>query len=809
VETAVTRARRAAPGQGAREPEGEALAPRLRRERHVACLSDLTALLLRAPSPLSVLDEVVRLLREASGADRCYVLQSGFDEAGEIRADLRADSRATSAAPALGDADPVGAPIAAFDTAKLVDGEPIFGPADAFSGAARRALARRGICSLALLPIHVEGAWWGVLGLDAEREEVELEQADVALLRTAANAIGVALERARKEEALRESERRFRSIADHAFDMIGELGPDGTLLYANASFERVLGVRPESLIGENAFARLLHEDDRADALRIFREAQPTGTGRAVVRLRHEAGGFRSVECLGRFYDAGGEPRAVIIGRDVTERLRAETERARLEQAMDQAGDGIVVWDRTGRIVYVNAEWERLTGVGRADALGRSIGDIFVPTVTQQVREEMIAALRRNRRWQGRLRGIEGGFVDTRISAVLAELDRVEHYVSLTRDVTREVELESQVRRQQKLDAVGTLASGVARDFNNLLTGVLGHAELLGCGEPTGEEVREAAGVIRDAARRGAELTSQLLGLALRAPLRSEPVDVHEVVREVVRLIARTFPRSVAIRTALGALRSTVLGDPGQLQQVLLNLALNARDAMPDGGELEIATELAEGPAGAPELRVRVRDTGGGIPPEHRERVFEPFFTTKHREKGTGMGLAVAYGIVLSHGGSIGVESELARGATFEVRLPLRAAEVRAPAPSSSEPVRGEGRILVVDDEPSVRRVLARMLGRLGYEAVEAANGLEALDRVRAAGSAFSAVLLDLDMPGLDGRACLRRLRELAPALPVLLSTGLPASELGADLSGAAGVLPKPYQLGELARAVADAIRRGA
>src|SRR4029453_5181167 len=224
-------------------------------------------------------------------------------------------------------------------------------------------------------------------------------------------------------------------------------------------------------------------------------------------------------------------------------------------------------------------------------------------------------------------------------------------------------------RQRKPEAIGTLASGVAHDFNNLLTGVLGYAELLAEGRCSPAEVAEAARVIGEAARRGAELTSQLLGFGLQTPLRNEAVDVHEVIGEVVRLLSRTLARSVSIQLDLAAPRSPVRGDPGQLQQVFLNLALNARDAMPEGGTLVFATESVPESA-PPRIAVAVRDTGVGIPELLHERIFEPFFTTKQSEKGSGMGLSVVYGIVQSHGGSISLESEVGTGTRLEVQLPL-------------------------------------------------------------------------------------------------------------------------------------------
>ncbi|HEX2485675.1 MAG TPA: PAS domain S-box protein [Myxococcota bacterium] len=778
------------------------------RERYLACLAELSTRLLRSRDPGELLALAVESLREASGAERCYAFENHLGADGSRRATLRAESCAPGVPLALGRPETIDAPLHVLDRPELARGEPFHGPADAFPPDVAARLAAQGLRELALLPIQAEAGWWGTLGLATYRADVHFDEAEIALLRTAANAIGAALERAHQDQALRESEARFRRIAEQAFDLISECDARGRFLYASPSHEAVLGVAAESLVGQYALERV-HPDDREETRRTFAAAHPDGTARMLFRMRHEDGSWRWIEAIGRFQAGRSSgPQAVIIGRDVTERRRLDEERARLEQAMDQARDVIVIWDRAGRVVYVNAAWERDVGMTRSVACGRSIHEFTWRSATAEHTEEIGRALREESAWKGRIRGRRNELVDTSITAVRDAGGCIRYFISVSRDVTREAELEVQLRQQQKLEAIGTLATGVAHDFNNLLTGVLGYAELLEKDEVEPETLREAIGVIGQAARRGTELTSQLLRFSPRAPRASGLVDLHDVVAEVVALTARTFPRNVEVRTALAAPRSTVSGDAGQLQQVLLNLVLNARDAMPAGGTVSIETALPG--EGWEEIALRVRDGGVGIDEALRERIFEPFFTTKPREKGTGLGLAVAYGIVESHGGSIRVDSAPGAGATFEVRLPL--CEGTAPRADARRlaVATGAGRVLVVDDEPTVRRVARRMLERLGYEACEAADGDEALLRVGEAGRPFDLVLLDLDMPNVDGRACLLGLQRIAPDLPVVLSTGLPAGELPAALlARVAGILPKPYALASLGNAVAQALTRRA
>ncbi len=389
--------------------------------------------------------------------------------------------------------------------------------------------------------------------------------------------------------------------------------------------------------------------------------------------------------------------------------------------------------------------------------------------------------------------------------------------------TRELEIahadqrraEDAQRQSQKLESIGLLAGGVAHDFNNLLVGILGYADLLAAEAAPGSTAHEAATTITQAARRAAELTRQLLALARLGQHREEPVDLHALAAEGAKLLGRTLDKSIRLETRLDAPVHAVLGDPGQLQQVILNLAVNARDAMPAGGTLTIETGAVEvDEAGAvPGLRpgryvtLAVADTGVGIPPEHLARLFEPFFTTKAVGKGSGLGLATAFGIVKGHGGTIRVYSEVGVGSRFLVYLPaLAEGGALAPADEEAAP-RGHGVVLVIDDEELVRRTAARVLSSLGYEPVAVAGGREALDWLEARAAPPAAALLDLAMPEMDGAACFRKMRALHPDLPVVVSSGFSQTGRAQELlsEGAAVFVQKPYRTVELARAVAAAI----
>jgi len=366
-------------------------------------------------------------------------------------------------------------------------------------------------------------------------------------------------------------------------------------------------------------------------------------------------------------------------------------------------------------------------------------------------------------------------------------------------------LEAQ-RQSQKLEAVGLLAGGVAHDFNNLLAAILGHADLLRMEATPGGEVEEAASTITQAAQRAAELTRQLLAFARLGQHRQERVDLHALVTEATTLLGRTLDKSIRIETRLVAPEHHVLGDPGQLSQVIVNLAVNARDAMPKGGTLALETSVQRAAEAGGRLALEVRDSGVGIPPQHLERIFEPFFTTKPEGRGTGLGLATVYGIVKAHGGEVRVESRPGQGSSFTVLLPL-AVGADASAPRPAERLRhGSGVVLVVDDEELVGRTAGRMLTSLGYRPVLVQGGQEALDWLSAQGTPPLAVLLDLGMPGMDGATCFGWLHQRHPGLPVIICSGFARNTRAQQLldAGAVGFLEKPFRTAELADALAAA-----
>jgi len=369
---------------------------------------------------------------------------------------------------------------------------------------------------------------------------------------------------------------------------------------------------------------------------------------------------------------------------------------------------------------------------------------------------------------------------------------------------RVAELESQLAQSQKLLAIGALAGGVAHDFNNLLTAILGYVSLLREEPGSSPQVLEALDVIENAADRASRLTGQLLGFARKGHPKREKVDIHHTLSEVLALLKHTIDKGIRLESDFAAHSPHVMGDPSQLFQVFLNLALNARDAMPDGGALRLSSADENG-----YLKITVSDSGAGIPTHLRERIFEPFFTTKGPEKGTGMGLTVVQTSVRASGGRIELRQDNEPGTRFDIFLPAAVDRLTVePEVVASAPARGKGSVLVVDDEEFVRQVAARMLNTLGYHAICLGSATEAVDYYRRRARDIDLVIVDLIMPDLNGKAVFEQLRQQNPRVRVVISSGY-SQDPGIDAlidSGAKAFLQKPYRLAQLSETLAGAMK---
>ncbi|MCX7012444.1 MAG: PAS domain S-box protein [Candidatus Sumerlaeota bacterium] len=458
------------------------------------------------------------------------------------------------------------------------------------------------------------------------------------------------------------------------------------LLDANPAAERLTGLGKDDLLDLTP-TDLFSACDNCGGMESLYAAFLRANGLQRVRdccLRASDGRAIPVDLSVCRIATQGEPLTFVVARDASERHQREQERARLARAVEQADEAIVITDTEWNALYVNPSFARITGNAQDEALGRPLSQVMRNgSECGHFNGLLKRQLAHGETWKGRLslhRKNGAPFdAETSISPVRDAAGQVINYVVVMRDVTQETALESQLRQAAKMEAIGQLAGGVAHDFNNLLTGILGYANLLKEAASDDNRVFKAADIIETAARRAMVLTQKLLGFSRGAKRQDVRVHLHRTIDEVIDLLERTIPKSIVIRKHLRADPPFVQGDPAQIQQTILNLAINARDAMPKGGILSFETErvaeaerLREGVGdsdGRPFVRVAVKDTGCGIPKEIQERIFEPFFTTKTAGQGTGMGLSMVYGIVKDHGGTIRVQSEPGRGAMFEIWLP--------------------------------------------------------------------------------------------------------------------------------------------
>jgi len=665
-------------------------------------------------------------------------------------------------------------------------------------------------------------------------------QTHIEPLRDAAGAIigtvGLCLdttERQRAEAALRESQRALATLMSNLPGMAYRCRNDAawTMELVSEGATELTGYRPEELVGNHvvAFADLIHAADRAA---VWAAVQQGIAGRLPYRLeyriRTRGGQEKWVWEQGRgVFDEAGDLLALEgFITDITERKHTDqalrASEAKYRTLIENLTQSIFLKDRDLRFVAVNPVFCRAFERTAAEMIGQDDYAFSPPQLAAKYQADDRRVLQERVRLeieeQTMLHG-ELRTVQTVKTPVLDDSGEAVGVLGIFWDVTDQRNLEAQLRQAHKMEAVGQLAGGIAHDFNNLLTGILGNLSLALADLADSHPIRELLSNAETAALRAAELTRQLLGFSRRAPLLSRPVDLNVVAEETVRLLRRTFdPRiEVQVRPAPGLW--PVRADAGQMGQVLMNLCLNARDALVQGGTLTLATANVHFDRAAAERTIEgqpgdyvhlcVSDTGTGMTAAVRERIFEPFFTTKEQGKGTGLGLAMVFGIVKQHQGWIECRSEPDQGTTFDVYLPaLPAAALLPTALPAGDGVRGgHETVLLVDDEEVVGRLGETILRRHGYQVLTAMDGLEALELYRRHGPAIDLVILDLAMPRLSGPETLRELRQLNPTVRVLISSGYSTDEnlRAVERDGVLGFVAKPYRPAELARLVRAAL----
>jgi PAS domain S-box-containing protein len=633
--------------------------------------------------------------------------------------------------------------------------------------------------------------------------------------------------------ALEASERRFQEMME-TVELLGVMmDRDGRITFCNDAFLTLLGWRRDEIAGRDSFSLFVPPELAELSRAAYHEA--IRTGRVQAQTDHPVltrrGARRMIHWNSTLLrdSAGGVVGLATIGEDVTAIREVEEalrhSEARYRELVEGARDLIFAIDPSGAVTWLNPAFETMTGWPRDEWLGRPFEEILVADDRAEARavfERMMRNDPSRPTAQLRLRTRGGGERLGEFTGTPQVKDGVAvGILGVCRDVTERVTMEEQLRQSSRMEAVGQLAGGIAHDFNNLLTVIIGSTELLLSDMPEESAYRGDVQEIRNSAGRAATLTRQLLAFSRRQMLAPRDVDLNSLVTGAAGMLRRLIGEHIALVVKLAPEAGTVRADPGQLEQVIVNLAVNARDAMPRGGTLTITTtELRNResvPIGKTQLPpgdwcvLAVRDTGVGMAPDVLAHVFEPFFTTKAVGKGTGLGLASAYGVIKQSQGFIAVDSAPGEGAAFRIYLPRHGAASAAAAPAGAPPSgapHGTETVLLVEDETMVRAVARQALLRHGYRVLEATGGMEALSLTATGAAELDLLLTDVVMPGISGPELAERLRQRRPGLKVLFMSGYSDDAVeNRRLLGNAPLLHKPFTPEQLARCVREVLDR--
>ena len=628
-------------------------------------------------------------------------------------------------------------------------------------------------------------------------------------------------DRALAENNLKQSEHKFRAIFDSTFQLMGLLTTEGIIVEANRTALDAVGIELKDVIGKPFWDTPWWSNSPPQQQQVKNAVSQAASGQLV---RFESQHLLADGTLGYVdfslkpvFDSEGKVVMLIPeGRDISFRLQAEAKIREQAALLDITTDAIFVRDLEHRILFWNKGAERLYEWQSEAVLGKNTLELLYRDgdVPQFAAIETI--LLQKGQWQGELQHVTAKgktiIVESRWTLVRDSVGNPTSILTVSTDITEKKQLESQLMRVQRLESIGTLASGIAHDFNNILTPILAAVQLLPMKiTKLDEQTRKLLQLIEDSTKRGAGLVKQILSFARGAEGKRVTLQVEHIVAEVTQVAYQTFPKNISLNCDKSSVNLwTVAADANQLHQVLLNLCVNARDAMPNGGTLSLCLEnqvidstyarmnLAGAGIGS-YVMITVADTGTGIKPELIERIFDPFFTTKEPGKGTGLGLSTVLGIVKNHNGFIKVYSEVGKGTQFRVYLPATFEPVN-PQVTELELLSGQQElILIVDDEPLIQQVIQTTLEAYNYRTLLASDGFEAVSVYVEYSDRIGAVLMDIMMPSMDGLTAIRTLQELNPQVRIIATSGLATNSHQAEEVGAGvkAFLPKPYTAKEL------------
>jgi len=683
----------------------------------------------------------------------------------------------------------------------------------------------QGTNSLILVPLAYGGTITGLFGLDSRNENRTWTDEVTALLKILGEIFSSAMERKRVEEALRRSEEKYRTVLETIEEAYWEVDLKGDLAFFNPSLVGLIGYQEDELRGMNYRDYTAPEDlDRIS--RSFNAVYRTGRGVRLDNYVFVANGGRRRAVEMSTYPIRDVEGNIIgfrgVSRDVTERKQAEQalheSEARYRAVLEANPDPLVVFDREGRVVYSNPAFSEVFGWSAEELEGR-VMEKFIPDdhldegrrmAEQMISGERFSGIETERFTRSGERipvGISGsGYRDARGTFMGG--------IVTLRDIREKKRMEEQLLNIHKLESIGTLAGGIAHDFNNLLMAVQGNVSLALYNFDEEHPHYRLFRNIEKSVKSGSRLTSQLLGFARKGRYEVKPVDLNRLVDDVAKTFGRTRKDIIIHSDSAGDL-SAVEADEGQLEQMLLNIFMNAGEAMPSGGDLFLATKnmvLEKPDTNFVELepgryvQLSVRDTGVGMDRETMDHVFEPFFTTREMGHGTGLGMASVYGIVKGHGGHIEVRSSVGGGTAFDIYLPASDTPLQAEGAEQQDVVKpGKETILLVDDEDMVLTVGGQMLERLGYDVLKSSCGADAMALCESHRERIDLVVLDMVMPGMSGGQVFDHLREKYPGIRVLLSSGYSLEGQAREIMdrGCDGFIQKPFTIQELATRIRE------
>jgi two-component system, cell cycle sensor histidine kinase and response regulator CckA len=641
-----------------------------------------------------------------------------------------------------------------------------------------------------------------------------------------------ALQQNRARAVQHNNEEIHRLILENTLDLIALIDRTGRYVYVSPSHLDVLGYQPAELIG-SSFFEFVHPLDRAALMEQWPPVAGEAISQTMLRVYHADGAWRSFETSSRMVMRQGEPHVVWLARDITAQQQSGRALIRLhrhhELILTSAGEGIFGVDRNGHTTFANPAAARLLGWESVDLLGQPMHALIHHTkpdgtaypeadcpIFATLTEGRVYHLTDDVFW----RKDGTSFPVEYTSTPIYEGRMITGAVVVFRNIRARKDLEARLLHTQKMDSIGRLAGGVAHDFNNLLTVIIGNADLAKLALAADAHGRGELGEIKRAALRATNLTGQLLAFARKQVIKPRIVNLNDLLLDMDKLLRRLIDEHIELITLLSVDLGLIKADPGQLEQVIVNLAVNARDAMPEGGKLTLATanviidpvsvpELTASPTGAYVL-LTISDTGMGMSEDVKARAFEPFFTTKAPGRGTGLGLATCYGIITQQGGHIQIDSQVGQGTAISIYLPLveaTADELSQQHDEGTLPL-GQETVLLVEDEPSVRALARRVLREQGYSVLEAANGDEALQLARQhVGLVIDLLLTDVVMPQMSGIALANQLKDMYPAIKILFTSGYTDDAIirHARLQASAAFLAKPFSPAILACAMREVL----